>query len=155
MSTIGWSGSGRTAERASCWLIGFSAWSGGPAILPEHRSGNLVQLSLGFVLLPCADFFARRHVSGHLAPDRGLHARPLAPGQRRRRVAALPKTPCRASVTIPLTTSGAASPAGATEQGAPHEAGLDPVVVAADAATRCRFAVPEHHSLPGSARPVA
>src|SRR5690606_12421074 len=58
----------------------------------------------------------------------------FCPGQRRQRAAALPKTPCRASVMIPLTTSGAASRAGATEQGAPHEVGLDPVVVAADAA---------------------
>src|SRR5690606_20673963 len=79
----------------------------------------------------------------------------FCPGQRRQRAAALPKTPCRASVMIPLTTSGAASRAGATEQGAPHEVGLDPVVVAADAATRRRFAVPEHHPVPGSARPVA
>src|SRR5690606_14284061 len=87
------------------------------------------------------------------APDH--ETRSLALGQRR--AAEPPPSPTRhavSRVTAPLTKTGAASRPGATEQGAPHEAGLDSLAFPVDATARRRLAVPQHDALPGSPRPV-
>src|SRR5690606_5146948 len=72
------------------------------------------------------------------------------PRRKRRRVAALPNTPGPA---IPASTRGRTWP-GATEQGVPDEAGLDPVARLADVPRGRRFPLPEHNAVPGSAQPV-
>src|SRR5690606_2095682 len=61
----------------------------------------------------------------------------------RHRAAALPNTPCPASTGIPC---GCLCP-GATEQGVPDEAGLDPLAGLADVTAGRRLAVPEHHAV--------